>query len=180
MDSNIQNSIDLRKSAIFDYYDIKKKDILSEIEELFQEMLTLGEASKDVMDFETQFASSDLNTKYLSLLEKIALSCSLKKQHKAVVYTEEEAKEDLKEAAKDELEYLGSEAYLNTRSAINRKFGITEKIRRTPILGTAWEVENQTGVIMNFKDKLKTKRREEKRVKKEAQEEAEKEFDNEE
>ena len=47
-------------------------------------------------------------------------------------------------------------------------------------MGTAWEVENQTGLIMNFKDKLKTKRREEKRAKKEAQEEAAKYFDNEE
>lgn len=179
MDLNIRNSIDLRKKAIFDYYDISDNNILNEIEDLFKEMNTMGEESMDIVDFETQFSNSDLNSKYMSLLEKIALSCSLKQEHKEVVYTEEEQKEDLKEMAQEELEYLGEEAYLNTRSAIDRKFGLTEKIRRTPILGTAWEVENQTGIIMNFKDNLKQKRRAERKAKKEAEKESKKDLEKE-
>lgn len=176
MDANIRNSIDIRKKSIFDYYNVKKENILNEIDELFNKMELMGESSSDVSDFEVKFANSELNNEYLKLIEKVAINCPLKKEHKEVVYTAEERKEDLKEELKDELEYLGDKAYINTKSAIDRKFGIRDKIRRTPILGTLWEVENQTDVVHNFKENLKRKKKEERKLQKELDKELEEEL----
>lgn len=158
MDTYISNSINIRKQSIFDYYEVKDEKFLTEIEELFAEINSLGQASKDVSDFETKFAS-ELNDKYLDLLTRIATSCPLKDVHKEQVFSDEDGKEYLKETAKDELSHLGREAYFDTRSALDSKFGIKYKIRSTPVLGQIWEVENQTSVFADLKDNFFSKKR---------------------
>lgn len=174
MDFNVKNAIDIRKQSIFDYYDVKDSATLEEIEKFFQEMIDLGESVEGVIDFESQFANSDLNEKYLNLLKKISLTSMLKKQHIENVYTSEDVKEDIKDAAKDELEYLGREAVIDANSAINRKLGITEKIRQTPILGTTLEIKKHAENIMNIKDIFK-KKREDKKAKDEVDKDLDKE-----
>lgn len=159
MDSYIKNSIELRKQAIFDYYEIKNKELLEEVEELFNRINELGHSSKDVTEFETKFANSELNTEYINLITEIAKKCKLKKEHKAETFSKEDIKDYVKEEVKDQAKYLGSEAYMNTRSVIDREYGITDKIRRTPVLGTVWEIDNQTNIIGNIKDKIFKKRK---------------------
>lgn len=160
MDEYILNAIDIRKKSFFDYYEIKNREFLLEIEELFNEINNLGESSKDVSDFEAKFASSELNTKYLDLLTKVAKKCKLKEQYVEEVITKEDLQEKFKEDLQDDIKHYSREAYLDTHSAIDRKFGITDKIRSTPILGGLLELENQTDVFSNMKEKLFKKRKE--------------------
>ena len=90
----------------------------------------------------------------------------------------EDIKEYAKESIKSDAKHYAEEAYRDTRSVVDRSFGITEKIRRTPILGTVWEIDNQTNIIGNFKDKIKSKRKLKKELEKEIELELEKELAN--
>ena len=166
MDEYIANSIELRKKAIFDYYDVKNKNILEKVDDLFFRINELGISSSDVNDFENKFANSELNTEYINLITEVATTCKLKKEYKDGM-KKEDIKEYAKESIKSDAKHYAEEAYRDTRSVVDRSFGITEKIRRTPILGTVWEIDNQTNIIGNFKDKIKSKRKLKKELEKE-------------
>lgn len=154
MNEYIINAIDIRKKSFFDYYEIKDKKLLIEIDELFNNINILGQSSKDVSEFETKFANSSLNTQYLDLLTKTATSCKLKEIHVETVFTEKDVKEKIKEDVKDELKYLSREVYIDACSVTDKTFGITDKIRDTPVLGELWEIENQTYFFSDMKDKI--------------------------
>lgn len=166
MDFGVKNAINIRKESIFEYYNIKDNAILEEIEEFFKKLSDLGESVEGVMDFESKFANSDLNEKYLDLLKKISLKCTIKEEHKQIddLDTKEDLKEDIKEEAKSKLEYLGEKAFINTGSAIDKEFGITEKIRKDPIVGNAIGIKNNVEKIISIKNIFK-KRRENKKDK---------------
>ena len=78
MDNIIQNSIDARKNAIFNAYDIIDSNILEKVEQLFEKMNTLGMECKDIMEFESKLASSSLNQEYIDLFTSISLECKAK------------------------------------------------------------------------------------------------------
>ena len=71
MDKMIKQSIDTRKNALKANFEI---DIGTQkkIDALFSEIEKLGEKYKDVGEFETEFAKSPLNQKYLDLFTEIA------------------------------------------------------------------------------------------------------------
>ena len=77
MDQYIKQSIQSRKEAIFNAYEVGA-DGKKKIEALFTEIEKLGEKCKDVGEFESEFASSPLNQKYLDLFTEIATSTPAK------------------------------------------------------------------------------------------------------
>lgn len=73
MDENIKNSIEIRKSAILNAYDLKDEN-KKKFDSLFEKIETLGKESKDVADFEDKFAKSSLSAEYNNLFTEIAMS----------------------------------------------------------------------------------------------------------
>lgn len=71
MDSVIKSSIDARKNAIVNAYELNDSQ-QKEVDDLFKEIEKLGESSKDAGEFETKFAASPLNQKYMDMFTKIA------------------------------------------------------------------------------------------------------------
>ena len=163
MDEYILNAIDIRKTSIFDYYEVKDSKILAEIDQLFSEINNLGALSKDVSDFEQKFANSELNNKYMDLLTKISLNCPLKADYKEKVFEKEDVTDYLKQEVKEEAEYMAKTGAFNAASAVDRKLGVTEKIRDTPILGDVYNVEYQTGVFSGIASSLFKKRKKNKK-----------------
>ena len=74
MNDLVKASIDSRKDAIFNAYDIKNQDTINKIEEYFKKVYDFGTNCSDNMDFETKFASSPLNQEYIDLFTLVATS----------------------------------------------------------------------------------------------------------
>lgn len=73
MNEYIKASIDARKNAITGTYRVSEK-LQKEIDELFLEIEKFGATCTDAGDFETKFAASPLNQKYIDLFTKVATS----------------------------------------------------------------------------------------------------------
>ena len=72
MDSIVKNSIDTRKSAIFNSYNVTDKKMLDKIEDLFRRINEFGEKFSDVGQFEAEFANNPLNSEYMNIFVEIA------------------------------------------------------------------------------------------------------------
>ena len=77
MDNIVKQSIDSRKQAIFNMYDVTDSSLLSKIDDLFNRMYEFGE-SCDSTNFETQLATSPLNQEYINLFTELSTKCSMK------------------------------------------------------------------------------------------------------
>ena len=75
MNDLVKASIEGRKNAIFSAYDITEQSIIDKIEDLFKRINEFGETCTDSMDFESKFASSELNQEYVELFTEIATKC---------------------------------------------------------------------------------------------------------
>lgn len=144
MDETIKQSIEARKNAFINSYEITDETLKKEIEELFNKMNELGKECKDVMEFESKFATSPLSGEYTKLYTKMASTCemvSLDKMFRggtsetkdSVVSEQDEIKE------KDDLEYVADEAMQPVRRAVKEE--IRSKLRDTP-LGDIEQVSN--------------------------------------
>lgn len=74
MDNIIRNSIDARKNAIFNSYNVTDKKMLDKIDDLFKRIDDFGEKYTDVSAFEAEFANSPLNSEYMNIFVEIAQS----------------------------------------------------------------------------------------------------------
>lgn len=72
MNDIVKQSIDGRKTAIFNSYNITDQGILDKIEDLFKRINEFGEKFDDVGAFESEFASSPLNNEYINIFTEIA------------------------------------------------------------------------------------------------------------
>lgn len=71
MDETIKLSIEGRKNAIINTYELNDKQ-KKEVDDLFIKIEKLGMEAKDSSDFEAKFAASPLNQEYMDLFTKIA------------------------------------------------------------------------------------------------------------
>lgn len=71
MDETVKMSIDGRKNAIYNSYELNDKQ-KQEVEDLFTRIEKLGMEAKDAGDFEAKLATSPLNQEYMDLFTKIA------------------------------------------------------------------------------------------------------------
>lgn len=143
MDAYIKQSIDSRKQAIFNTYDVdaggKKK-----IDSLFSEIEKLGNKCKDVTEFEAEFAKSPLNQQYLDLFTEIATTSTVKA---SVAPTPEKPKlggivaegivEDVADRALNQVE----RSVLPTRAAVHQK--AYDEARKVPGLGDAIDISEK-------------------------------------
>jgi len=74
MNEMVKNSIDARKNAIYNTYEITDDKLKKEIDELFDRIYEFGKDIKDQSEFETKFNSSELNQEYINLFTKVAQS----------------------------------------------------------------------------------------------------------
>ena len=146
MDQYIKQSIQSRKEAIFNAYEVGA-DEKKKIETLFAEIEKLGAKCKDVGEFESEFASSPLNQKYLDLFTEIATSTPAKGGvgTKVGAGGESNGKKigkmvaggvaaGVAESAMDQ----AARAVLPTRAAVHQK--ASDELRKVPVLGDAIDV----------------------------------------
>lgn len=133
MDSSIQMSIDARKNAFFNAYEITDQNILNKIEDLFNKINELGKESSNISDFETNFASSPLNQEYINLFTEVAMN-SKPKDLTSHDYVEEKSTTDivLDEVSSD-LSYALDDMTHPMRREANQK--AMDALRDAPVIG---------------------------------------------
>ena len=73
MDEYIQNSINVRKSTIYDNYHNVPPEIEAKINDIFERMVEFGEKYTDVLEFENDLQQSDLNKEYVAIFTDLAM-----------------------------------------------------------------------------------------------------------
>ena len=153
MNDLVKNSIEGRKNAIFNAYNITEQSMIEKIENLFKRMNEFGENCKDSMDFENKFASSELNQEYIQLFTEIATTCTQ-------IVRQNEENRHVKSDAEYIAEDIAGEIRYQTRNA-------TEPIRRQirqetetaarnmPIIGDILTAKQHIDLFNKFKKKKK-------------------------
>lgn len=133
MDQYIRASIDSRRKVIDDYYTIP--DVMKdETEGLFHEMEELGENAADVSDFETRFAESTMNQRYLDLFTQLKIKGSVVAGAvKDGVLGRMKDKDSLKDDAETAMGRAVDDLTLEQRAEMRQD--LDEKIYDTPVLG---------------------------------------------
>ncbi|MDR2010261.1 MAG: hypothetical protein LBQ22_07250 [Bacteroidales bacterium] len=104
MNTTIQNSIQSRRNALTEYYNLPQ-DALQKTDNLFERITQFGQQFEDPADFETKFMASPLNNEYVNLFSEFALyvktpegTLTVEEQRKVV------AKENAESVAKHQIE----------------------------------------------------------------------------
>lgn len=151
MNDLVKNSIDARKNAIFNAYEIKNQSILEKIENLFNRINELGENCIDTIDFETKFANSSLNQEYISLFTEIVNNCEQK-----IIESEENSniKTDAEYILDDvvsELKYQADSATMPLRRKARQE--AYDKVRDMPVVGEVLNVKQHIDFFSRFRKK---------------------------
>lgn len=140
MDEYIKQSIESRKSAFSASFEISA-DMQKKIDALFSEIEKFGKGCKDVGEFETKFAASPLNQKYLDLFTEIATNSAGKQA----------AKQTAKSMAGGVAEGLVRNAIgdvVPTRAAVHQK--ASDVARGVPVLGDAIDLGQKASYAMHL------------------------------
>ena len=140
MDQYIKQSIDGRKSAFSASFEISA-EMQKKIDALFKEIEKMGAGCKDVGEFETKFAASPLNQKYLDLFTEIATGSAGKQA----------AKQTAKSMAAGAAEGLVRNAVggvIPTRASVHQK--ISDEVRGVPVLGDAIDIGQKASYAMHL------------------------------
>ena len=149
MNELVKNSIDSRKNAIYNGYNITEQRMIEKIEDLFKRINEFGESCIDSMDFESKFASSALNQEYIKLFTEIATNCQQ-------IVRQSEENRHIRSDAEYAAEEIASEVRYQARN-------ITEPIRRQarqeaydtardmPIVGDIMQAKQIADVFGGFK-----------------------------
>lgn len=142
MDSIIKSSIDARKNAIVNAYELNDKQ-QKEVDGLFSEIEKLGKESKDAGDFETKFQASPLNQKYMDLFTKIATDNASNAAAKDM------AKGVVAGAAESALRSAVGSTVPTTRAAVHQK--AYDAARDIPGVGEVLSVKQHVDFFSRFK-----------------------------
>ena len=74
MNDLVKASIDARKNAIYNTYEVTNDKLKKEIDELFDRIYEYGKDMKDQSEFESRFPTSPLNQEYIDIFTKVAQS----------------------------------------------------------------------------------------------------------
>ena len=146
MDSIVKQSIESRKNAFFNAYEINDKKYLDMVDDLFNRINEFGEACTDVSDFETKFASSDLNQEYIDLFTMIATNCKMIEHEKEYDQNKTNpALDDLKSEAQLLAEDITMPARHEARVALD------DKVRDIPVVGDVIQAKQTFDLFKKFK-----------------------------
>ena len=148
MDKNIKTSIEARKTAITNNYELSG-DLKTKFDELFKKIEELGKTAKDSADFEAKFAASPLNKAYTDFFTEVAMAnteTGLKGVAKASgASVGEMVAEGVMDAAGSRLKQVVSP----TRAQINQ--AATDKLRDIPGVGEAMSIKQHVDFFSRFK-----------------------------
>ena len=145
MNDIVRMSINARKDALYNGYEIDDDLLKNKIEDLFSRINEFGEECNE-NDFETKFASSTLNQEYINLFTEIATKC------KAKVYeSNNEVIEDksIGEEIADDLAFEAKETIQPIKGRIVRE--AIDQARDIPGVGEAIDIKNKLGFFGRFK-----------------------------
>ena len=159
MNDLVKNSIDSRKNALFNTYNITDQRLIEKIEDLFARINEFGEDCTDNMDFESKFATSQLNQEYIQLFTEIATTCKQvvrEPQENTNVKSDEER---MREEMESEIRYQVKDATLPFRRKVREE--TFHAALNTPIIGDIIGAKNQIDFFSRFKPKKKKDEEEE-------------------
>lgn len=140
MDEYIKQSIEARKSAFSASFELDA-DMKKKVDALFSEIEKFGKGCKDVGDFETKFAASPLNQKYLDLFTEVATSSAGKQA----------AKQTAKSMASGVAQGIVRNAVggvVPTRAAVHQK--ASDIARGVPVLGDAIDIGQKASYVAHL------------------------------
>ena len=141
MEESVKLSIEGRKNAIFNAYEVPD-NMQAHIKELFNKIEELGKSCKDSADFEAKFASGSLNTEYTQLFTDLAMSGAKCKFGPAPGEIEEvDQAEVAKDLAKDYAEMEVDGAVQHVRGRAYR--AAESKVRDIPVIGDAIDAKRK-------------------------------------
>lgn len=148
MDDNVKISIDARKNAITDTYELEG-ELKTKFDKLFKKIEDLGKTAKDSADFEAKFAASPLNKEYTDFFTEIATkNVSLKNVAKASgTSIGEMVAEGVMDAAGSRIK----QAVMPTRAQIHQK--AFDQARDIPVVGDAMAVKQHVDFFSRFRKK---------------------------
>lgn len=144
MKDDVKLSINGRKDSMFQYFEITD-DIKVKIDDLFKRIEEFGKTCTDSTDFETKFASSDLNQEYINLYTEIGTKCKSKIATAETVDVKKEILEDVDYEMKEAVDSVGRRA----RRKANEE--LMSKARSTPIIGDVLEAKQYHDLFSRFK-----------------------------
>lgn len=142
MDSNIKMSIESRKTAIFSAYDVKDEGNLAHIDDFFKRLEDFAKDCKDVMDFETKFASSPLSKEYSDIFVQI-MQTETTTDGVAPVQEKEEEYTLHDEMVDDVKRHVRGRA----------KYAAWDKARSLPVIGDAMTAKQHLDFFGRFRKK---------------------------
>ena len=140
MDEYVKQSIDSRKQAIFNTYELND-EMQKKVDKLFTEIEKLGKSCKDVGEFESEFAKSPLNQQYMDLFTEVAMGSAGKQAAGQVA----------KSMAVGAVEGLARNALGNvvpTRAAVHQK--AYDAARDIPVVGDAIDIGQKASYAMHI------------------------------
>ena len=146
MDKYVKQSIDARRDAIFNAYELGEGD-KKKVEALFAEIEKLGAGCTDAQDFEAKFASSPLNQKYLDLFSGLAQTATMKGAAPKASMGEV-GKMVAGGTAVGALESAADQAInqvVPTRAAVHQK--VSDEVRGVPVVGDAIDVAQKASYV---------------------------------
>ena len=157
MEQYIKQSIDARRDAIFNAYEVGAEGE-KKVETLFKEIERLGTKCKDVGEFEAEFAKRPLNQQYLDLFTEIATSGQAKatapKASKAGIgkMVAGGTAAGIAESAMDQ----AINEVVPTRAAVHQK--ASDVVRDIPVVGDAIDIGQKASYAAHLGKLFKKKK----------------------
>ena len=150
MNELIKASIDGRKQAFFNAYEINSPEIQGKIEDLFLRIEELGSQCVDNMDFEVKLASSPLNQEYIDLFTTIATTCPAKNISSEPNEVKSDAEYLADEVASD-VKYVADDLTMPMRRQAREK--AESEARNMPVIGDIMTAKQHYDLFSKFKKK---------------------------
>lgn len=152
MNELVRNSIDARKTALFNGYEINNQAILDKIDDLFNRIYEFGENCADSMDFETKFASNSLNQEYIQLFTEVATNCkSLIGANSNQDTNVENTEGSVANEVADELLYEAESMVQPVKRQVRQE--VYDQVRDIPVVGDVLEIKQHVDFFSRFKKK---------------------------
>ena len=141
MEASVKMSIDGRKTAIFNAYEVPE-NFQARINDLIAKLEELGKGCKDSAEFESKLANSPLNAEYTQLFTDLAMGGAKCKFGPAPGEIEEvDQTEVAKDLAKDYAEMEVEGAVQHVRGRAYR--AAESKLRDVPVIGDAIDAKRK-------------------------------------
>lgn len=148
MNEIVKASIDGRKAAFYNAYNITDETLKNKIEDLFSRINTFGEDYSDSASFEAAFAFSPFNQEYIDLFTEVATTMApiTYESNTSEVksdddYIKDEINSELKYQAESLTQPMRRKAYQETYDAA----------RDIPVVGNVLDAKQKIGFFSRFK-----------------------------